>query len=121
MIQLTKLFVGNLPYTVNDQQLHDAFAAHGAVLSAAVINDRYSGRSKGFGFVEMENDEEAQTAMNALNGTDMGGRSVVVSVARPREERPNRPFGHGGGGNDRRGGGGGGFRGGNDRNRFGDR
>jgi len=101
---MTKLYVGNLPYTTSNQDLQDMFAKFGAVASAMIITDRYSGRSKGFGFVEMENDEEAQKAIAEINGTQMEGRSVVVSVARPREERPQGSFG---GRDDSRGGGGG--------------
>lgn len=111
---MTKLYVGNLPYTTNNQSLGDIFAAHGKVTSAEIIMDRYSGRSKGFGFVEMENDEEATKAIEALNGKDFDGRNIVVSVARPKEDRPpRRDFGGGGHGGGRdfgnRGGGRGGY------------
>lgn len=96
---MTKLYVGNLPYTSTNQTLGDLFAVHGKVISAEIIMDRYSGRSKGFGFVEMESEEEANKAIEALNGKDFDGRSVVVSVARPKEDRPpRRDFGGGGGG-----------------------
>lgn len=112
---MKKLFVGNLPYTANDGELNGLFSAIGKVISAVVLTDRYSGRSRGFGFVEMENDEEAEKAIKELNGKDMGGRKIIVSVAKPREERPDRdnfaPRG------DRRGGFGGDRRGGFDRNR----
>src|SRR5437667_2733016 len=96
-----KLYVGNLSYGVGDSDLQSLFEAHGTVQSAQVIMDRDTGRSKGFGFVEMGNDQEAQAAIEALNGKDHGGRALTVNEARPREER-----GPGGGGN--RGGGGGG-------------
>ena len=115
---MTKLYVGNLPYSTSNQDLQDMFAKFGAVVSAMIITDRYSGRSKGFGFVEMENDEEAQKAIAEVNGVEMDGRAVVVSVARPREERPQG--GGFGGGRDDRGGFGGGGRGG-DRGDRGDR
>lgn len=94
-----KLYVGNLPYSVRDSDLEDLFAAHGSVQSAQVIIERDTGRSKGFGFVEMSNDQEAQEAISALNGRDMEGRTLTVNEARPKEE---------GGGGGRRGGGGGG-------------
>jgi RNA recognition motif-containing protein len=99
-----KLYVGNLPYSVRDSDLEDLFAAHGAVQSAQVIIERDTGRSKGFGFVEMSNDQEAQEAISALNGRDMEGRTLTVNEARPKEE--------GGGGGRRGGGGGGGYGGG---------
>ncbi len=106
-----KLYVGNLAYSIRDEDLQDAFSAHGTVSSAKVMMDRDTGRSKGFGFVEMGTDAEAQSAINALNGQTIGGRAVVVNVARPREERPSgfrSPYGGGGGGGGREGGGGGG-------------
>jgi RNA recognition motif-containing protein len=87
---MTKLYVGNLPYSTNDQSLADVFSKYGNVLSATVITDKMSGRSKGFGFVELEDDSQAQTAIKELNGTDMDGRKLNVSVARPMEERPRR-------------------------------
>lgn len=93
-----KLYVGNLPFSIDDQQLHQAFSSYGQVMSAKVIMDRDSGRSKGFGFVEMATDEEAQNAMGSMNGTQLGGRDVSVSEARDPGPRT--------------GGGGGGFRGG---------
>jgi RNA recognition motif-containing protein len=83
-----KLFVGSLSWGVNDDQLADFFAAAGTVTSAKVITDRDSGRSKGFGFVEMSSDEEAKKAIDELNGKELDGRAVNVSEARPREERP---------------------------------
>lgn len=88
----TKLFVGSLSYSVNDDQLRDAFAAAGTVVSAKVIVDRDTGRSKGFGFVEMGSEEEAKAAIDLLNGKEIEGRPVAVSEARPREERPSRSF-----------------------------
>ena len=94
----TKLFVGSLSYSVNDDQLKDAFAAAGTVVSAKVIIDRETGRSKGFGFVEMSSDEEAKRAIDMLNGKEIEGRAVAVSEARPREDRPSRSFGGNGGG-----------------------
>ncbi len=95
----TKLFVGSLSYSVNDDQLKDAFAAAGTVVSAKVIIDRETGRSKGFGFVEMSSDEEAKRAVDMLNGKEIEGRAVAVSEARPREDRPSRSFGGNDGGN----------------------
>jgi cold-inducible RNA-binding protein len=94
-----KLFVGGLPFSTTDEELQQLFAAHGAVASATVIKDRDTGRSKGFGFVEFESDEEGKAAEKALNGSDLGGRSITVNEARPREERPRRDFGGNGGGN----------------------
>lgn len=102
----TKLFVGSLSYSVNDDQLRDAFAAAGTVVSAKVIIDRDTGRSKGFGFVEMSSDEEAKAAIDMLNGKEIEGRPVAVSEARPREDRP-RGGGFGGDRGDRGGYGGG--------------
>jgi len=101
-----KLYVGNLSYSVRDSDLEELFAAHGGVQSAQVIMDRDTGRSKGFGFVEMENDQDAKAAIAALNGKEMEGRTLTVNEARPREERG------GGGGGGRGGYGGGGGRGG---------
>ncbi len=91
----SKLYVGSLPYSTTEQQLSDLFAQHGSVQSAKVITDRFTGQSRGFGFVEMATDEEAQKAIAALNGTDLGGRTLVVNEARPQEKRS---FGGGGGG-----------------------
>ena|SRR5690349_2645534 len=102
-----KLYVGNLSYSVRDSDLEEMFAAHGSVQSAQVIMDRDTGRSKGFGFVEMASDQEAQSAISALNGKDVAGRPLTVNEARPREEG-----GRGGGGGGRGGYGGGGGRGG---------
>ena len=109
-----KLYVGNLPYSVRDGDLEQAFGQFGSVTSAKVMMERDTGRSKGFGFVEMGSDEEAQSAINGMNGQPLGGRSVVVNEARPMEERPPRSggggFGGGGGGGRREGGGESGFR-----------
>ncbi|WP_374595229.1 RNA recognition motif domain-containing protein [Aquabacterium sp.] len=96
-----KLYVGNLAYSVRDDDLGEAFAQFGAVTSAKVMMDRETGRSKGFGFVEMGSDAEAQAAINGLNGQPLSGRAIVVNEARPREERPGgfrSPYGNGGGG-----------------------
>ena len=84
-----KLYVGNLPYTTTDDDLRDHFASVGTVVSASVITDKFSGRSKGFGFVEMSTDDEAQKAIEKFNGLDMGGRSITVNEARPPRERGN--------------------------------
>ena len=92
-----KLYVGNLPYSVTEERLQQHFAQYGSVISARIITDKFSGRSKGFGFVEMNSDEEAQRAMAALNGTDFEGRNVVVSEARPQQPRAPRPGGGSGG------------------------
>ena len=102
-----KLYVGNLAYSVRDDSLQEAFAQFGTVTSAKVMMDRETGRSKGFGFVEMGSDAEAQSAINGMNGQALEGRAIVVNEARPREERPGG-FGGGGG----RSGGGGGYGGG---------
>ncbi len=104
-----KLYVGNLPYSFRDDDLQQAFAAHGAVSSAKVMMERDTGRSKGFGFVEMGSDAEAQAAIAAMNGQQYGGRGLVVNEARPMEPRPPRSGGFGGGAG---GGGGGGYGGG---------
>ena len=101
-----KLYVGNLDYGVSDSDLEQMFAAHGTVVSAQVITDRDSGRSKGFGFVEMASDQEAQAAISALNGKDVSGRNLTVNEARPKEA------GGGGGGRGKGGGGRGGYGGG---------
>lgn len=93
-----KLYVGNLPYSFRDEDLQQAFAAHGNVTSAKVMMERDTGRSKGFGFVEMGSDAEAQTAINEMNGQQFGGRGLVVNEARPMEPRPPRSGGFGGGG-----------------------
>ena len=139
-----KLYVGNLPYQVRDSDLEQAFGQFGSVTSAKVMMERDTGRSKGFGFVEMGSDEEAQAAVNGMNGQSLGGRNLVVNEARPMEPRPPRsggggfggPRGGGFGGGGNRGGfgggdrggfgggggyGGGGFGGGGDRGGYGDR
>jgi RNA recognition motif-containing protein len=119
-----KLFVGNLSFNTTENDLHDAFAAHGTVVEANLMMDRMSGRPRGFGFVTMSTPDEAQKAIEALNGKEIDGRALTVNVARPREERPGgggggggrgprRDYGGGGGGG--RGGGGGGGGGGRDR------
>jgi hypothetical protein len=109
-----KLYVGNLPYSVRDSDLEQAFSQFGSVTSAKVMMERDTGRSKGFGFVEMGSDAEAQAAINGMNGQPLGGRSVVVNEARPMESRPPRAGGGGGygGGGGGYGGGGGGYGGG---------
>jgi len=93
----SKLFVGNLSFNTTENDLQDTFAAHGTVVEANLMMDRTTGRPRGFGFVTMSSDEEAQTAMAALNGKSIDGRALTVNVARPREERPA-----GGGGGERR-------------------
>ena len=103
-----KLYVGNLPYSFRDSDLESTFAAYGSVSSAKVMMERDTGRSKGFGFVEMGSDAEAQAAIEGVNGQSLGGRNLVVNEARPMEPRPPRS----GGGGDRGGFGGGGGRGG---------
>ena len=103
-----KLYVGNLPYSVRDGDLEQSFGQFGSVTSAKVMMERDTGRSKGFGFVEMGSDAEAQAAINGMNGQPLGGRSLVVNEARPMEPRPPRSGGGGYGG----GGGGGGYGGG---------
>ena len=85
-----KLYVGKLSYGTTDNDLQTLFGPHGTVQSAQVIMDRDTGRSKGFGFVEMDNDEQAQAAIAAVNGREIGGRALTVNLARPREERPGR-------------------------------
>ena len=119
-----KLYVGNLPYSVRDGDLEQSFGQFGTVTSAKVMMERDTGRSKGFGFVEMGSDAEAQAAVNGMNGQPLGGRSLVVNEARPMEPRPPRSGGggygggggggggYGGGGRDGGGGGGGGYGGG---------
>lgn len=110
-----KLYVGNLPYSFRDGDLQQAFSQHGTVTSAKVMMERDTGRSKGFGFVEMGSDAEAQTAISAMNGQQIGGRGIVVNEARPMEPRPPRSGGggYGGGyGGNRSGGYGGGNSGG---------
>jgi RNA recognition motif-containing protein len=126
-----KLYVGNLSYSVDSSELEQLFGAHGQVVSAQIINDRDTGRSKGFGFVEMATDQEATAAVAALNGQQHNGRALTVNEARPREERGGggggggggRGFGGGGGGGRGFGGGGGGrgYGGGGGRGDRGDR
>ena len=107
-----KLYVGNLPYSFRDEDLQQAFAAYGSVSSAKVMMERDTGRSKGFGFVEMGSDAEAQAAIGGMNGQQFGGRGLVVNEARPMEARPPRTGGGGGFGGGAGGGGGGGYGGG---------
>ena len=113
-----KLYVGNLSYTVDSSVLQELFTPHGTVESAEIISDRDTGRSKGFGFVQMANDSEATAAIAALNGQQHEGRALTVNEARPREERP-RGGGGGGGGGSRGGYGGGGGGGGGGRGGYG--
>jgi RNA recognition motif-containing protein len=101
------LYIGNLSWTITDNELQDTFEAYGEVASCKIVKDKMTNRSKGFAFVEMPNDAEANAAISALNGQDLKGRAISVNEARPREERPQ-----GGGGGGYRGGGGGGNRGG---------
>ena len=108
-----KLFVGNLSFNTTENDLQDAFAAHGTVIEANLMVDRMTGRPRGFGFITMSTPEEAQKAIEAMNGRDVDGRALTVNVARPREERP---AGGGGGGGRREYNGGGG--GGGGRNRY---
>ena len=103
-----KLYVGNLPYTVRDEDLQQSFGEFGSITSAKVMMERDTGRSKGFGFVEMGSDAEAQAAIAGMNGQSLGGRSITVNEARPMEARPPRSGGFGGGGGGGYGGGGGG-------------
>ncbi len=111
------IYVGNLPYNISNDELANVFAQYGEVAAARIVMDRDSGRSKGFGFVEMNNNDEANAAIQALNNSEISGRKAVVNEARPREERPRGDFG---GGGERRGGGfGGGFGGGERRGGFG--
>lgn len=101
----TNLFIGSLAYATTDDTLKAHFEAIGPVVSARVITDRESGRSKGFGFVEFENDEDNQKAVDQLDGKELDGRAINVSLARPREERPKRDFNGGGNGGGNRDGG----------------
>lgn len=107
-----KLFVGNLPFSTTQDELVEAFAQHGEIVEAKLVTDRMSGRSKGIAFIEFSTEEDAAKAMEALNNSELGGRTIFVSVARPFVPRENRP---------QSGGFGGGRRGGYDRNRGGDR
>ena len=104
----SKLFVGNLSFKTTENELQDAFAAHGTVLEANLMMDRATGRPRGFGFVTMSTPEEAEKAIQALHGADLGGRALTVNIARPREERSGGGGGGGGGGGRRDYGGGGG-------------
>src|ERR1051326_7669408 len=103
-----RLYVGGLPYSTSERDLEDLFASAGTVSSIAVVTDKYTGQSKGFGLVGMSTDAAADTAINTLNGTRLGGRSLTVNEAKPREDRPRTGGGYGGGGG--RGGSGGGNR-----------
>jgi RNA recognition motif-containing protein len=94
----SKLYVGGLPYSATEQQLNELFGAHGTVASVKIIADKFTGQSRGFGFVEMSSDAEAKAAITALNGTDMGGRTLTVNEAKPMEQRSGGGgFGGGGG------------------------
>jgi RNA recognition motif-containing protein len=110
------IYVGNLSWNLKDQDLSNLFATHGEVTSAKIVTDKFTNRSKGFGFVEMPNDEQAQAAIAALNGTEVDGRNIVVNESRPKPEGgggggfKKRSFGGGGGGGGYKGGGGGGFK-----------
>lgn len=111
-----KIYVGNLSFSVNDEELQQAFSSFGNVISARIVIDKMSGRSKGFGFVEIEDDAGADAAISKMDGQEIGGRPVRVSEAKPQEDRPRGPrreggFGGGGGGRGGFGGGGGGGRG----------
>jgi RNA recognition motif-containing protein len=97
---MTNIYVGNLSFDVSESQLQEAFAAHGTVNKASVVTDRMTGRSRGFGFVEMANDDEGNAAIEALNGSDLGGRALTVNLAKPKADRGRG--GGGGGGRDRR-------------------
>jgi RNA recognition motif-containing protein len=116
-----RLYVGNLSYSVDSSELEQMFSAHGSVQSAEVVSDRMTGRSKGFGFVEMGTDEEAQAAIAALNGQQSNGRALTVNEAKPREERPRTAGGGGYGGGGGRGGDRGARGGGRDRGDRGNR
>lgn len=94
----TKLYVGGLPYSTTEQQLSELFAQQGSVTSAKVITDKFTGQSRGFGFVEMSTEEEAQKAITALNGTQLDGRTMTVNEAKPQEKRSGGGGGYGGGG-----------------------
>lgn len=109
----TKLYVGNLPYNTSQEELRDFFVSAGEVVSATIIMDNYSGRSKGFGFVEMANEEDARKAIDELNGKSLGDRTITVQEARPQENRARSSFGGGD-----RSGGGSGYGGGNRRQRW---
>ena len=99
---MTNIYVGNLSFDVSDAQLQEAFSAYGAVNKASVVTDRMTGRSRGFGFVEMAKDDEAKAAIEGLNGSELGGRALTVNIAKPKAERSSGGGGGGGGGRDRR-------------------
>lgn len=103
----TRIYVGGLPYTATEQDLQNLFTPSGTVSSVTLVTDKYTGQAKGFGFVEMSTDAESQAAINSLNGTQMGGRTLTVNEAKPREDRSSGGGGYGGGGGSRSGGGGG--------------
>jgi RNA recognition motif-containing protein len=113
------IYVGNLSWNLKDQDLSNLFASHGEVVSAKIVTDKFTNRSKGFGFVEMANDDQAQAAITALNGTEVDGRNIVVNESRPKPEGgggggfKKKSFGGGGGGGYKKGGGGGGYNKGN--------
>ncbi|HYM20550.1 MAG TPA: RNA-binding protein [Candidatus Kapabacteria bacterium] len=109
---MTKIYVGGLPYDTDDSQLSQIFASYGEISSSRVITDRETGRSKGFGFVEMTDDAAAKKAIEELNEAQLGGRTLTVNVAKPMEQRSGGGGGYRGGGGGNRGGGGGGYRGG---------
>lgn len=98
-----RLFVGNLPFTITEDALRDLFAKAGTVVSVKIITDKFSGRSKGFAFVEMTTDEEAQKAIEMYNEQEVEGRKIIVNIARPMEDRPRRDFDDRRGGDNRRG------------------
>jgi RNA recognition motif-containing protein len=112
---MKKLYVGNLPFSTTEDDLRELFSAHGEVSSASIVMDRETGRSRGFGFVEMGNDADATNAINAVNGQQIGGRALQVNEARPKTEGGGRSFGGGGGRGFGGGGGGRGFGGGGGR------
>lgn len=98
----SKLYVGGLPYSTSEAELEGLFSPHGTVASVRIITDKFTGQSRGFGFVEMSTDEEANAAITALNGTELGGRTLTVNEARPQEARPARGGGGGGRGGGKR-------------------
>lgn len=114
----TRIYVGGLPYSATEDELTNLFATHGNVTSASVITDKYTGQAKGFGFVEMGSDAEAQSAINSLNGAQMGGRTLTVNEAKPREDRPRTGGGGYGGGGSRGGSRDGGYGGGGGNRRW---
>ncbi len=109
------IFVGSLPFSIEEADLRESFEAYGAVDSVKIISDKFTGRSKGFGFVEMSNDDEAQKAIDELNGATVQGRAIVVNKSEPKPEGERKPY------NNNRSGGGGGYGGGNSRGGSGDR